>query len=195
MGHPTSWKCRYHLSHHLARIGNRPGTASKNSYYDKIFWNYALQMSAYATSSLKLRFGTRDTASGNLKYCAVDRSELQALGIWSDYTECLNHKCMLGFLACMFAVFATEFLHAVNSLTIFLNCHTHRLRMVIPIEQYLKAEGRVVLLPGRPPAIDVAYAKECISYFSRWGSVAAGRFNNSKRDSSKAKKTAAWCEK
>ena len=94
----------------------------------------------------------------------------------------------------MFAVFATEFLHAVNSLTIFLNCHTHRLRMVISIEQYLKAEGRVVLLPGSPPAIDVAYAKECISYFSRWGSVAAGRFNNSKRDSSKAKKTASWCE-
>jgi len=147
----------------------------QNSYYGKIFWNYALQMSAYATSSLKLRFGTRDAASGNLKYCAVERSELQALGIWSDYTDCLNHQCMLGFLACMFAVFATEFLHAVNSLTIFLNCHTHRLRMVISIEQYLKAEGRVVLWPGSPPAIDVAYAKECISYFSRWGVGGGGK--------------------
>ena len=117
----------------------------ENSYFARIFLKYAFAILALATSPFKYRWGARDNASGNLKYCAVSTAVFKDL-VSSDFFDCVNHQNMLGHLDTVVTVFGLEYLHGINSVAGFLNLSAHRMRMLVVCYEVLM--GIVELEPG-----------------------------------------------
>ena len=74
---------------------------------------------------------------------------------------------MLGHMDVVVAVFGATWLHLIYDTTSFFNSSSHRLRMLISVRAHLEAHVRA----GVQSASDAQYARECISYLSRWMEV------------------------
>jgi hypothetical protein len=150
----------------------------ENSYFARIFLKYAFAIIALATSPFKYRWGARDNASGNLKYCAISTANFKAL-VSSDFFDCVNHQNMLGHLETVVTVFGVEYLHGINSVAGFLNLSSHRMRMIVVCYEVLM--GLVELEPGEQLEVDKSYATECKDYLCKWCDISRGRLQKNRR--------------
>ena len=154
----------------------------ENSYFARIFLKYAFAILALATSPFKYRWGARDNASGNLKYCAVSTAVFKDL-VSSDFFDCVNHQNMLGHLDTVVTVFGLEYLHGINSVAGFFNLSSHRMRMLVVCYEVLM--GIVELEPGEQLAVDKSYATECKDYLCKWCDISSGRLRKNRKTNNK----------
>jgi len=118
-------------------------------------------------AGLKFNLGVRDRASGNDKAVAIESAEFPD---WlSAYLGCFNHGNMLSHLDMAFAVFGGEFVKALHAIATFLNAGTHRLRLLMVVEEFVAQHLKIEY--GVQDEADQLYSEECTKYFTLWSDI------------------------